>query len=65
MQFNVQRQETKASSIMSPLLEKHYAGGTAMKAATDSTSVAPAGDELAVLPVPDDIVVDDGVGVGV
>ena len=38
--------------IVSPLLEKHY------------ESLAAPGDELAELPVPD-IVVDDGVGVGV
>ena len=51
-------------NIMSPLLEKHYAGETAMETAPDLSSVAPK-NELAVLPVPDNIVLNDGVGVGV
>jgi hypothetical protein len=47
-------------SIMSPLLDEHYAGGTAEETTTNTSSVAPGG-ELAVIPLPE--IVSDGVAV--
>jgi hypothetical protein len=47
-------------SIMSPLLDEHYAGGTAEETTTNTSSAAPGG-ELAVIPLPE--IVSDGVAV--